>query len=727
VTPLAPLHLAWALALLLPAASVAEEGKAAGDLDALIRRSQEQLAAGALAEADATVTTLLPLAERLGTPAQQAAALAAAGGVRLARGDNPQAERLLQEALSRALQSGEQVLAATVELNLASLEAQRPDPAPALHMLRSAAERAETAGQPALAARALANAARLRAYAGEGEAALALIERSDALLVSSDASEAAAVLRVHLAVTLREVARRDAPRAATCRARALELLEAARTGAEASGDARATSDALGYLAALYEDEGRLEEALSLTRRALLAATPVDAPDSTYRWQWQSGRLLAALGREAEAIAAYEGAVTRLAALSPGALGTRPRGTAFEETVAPVYLGLVDLLLRRAPGAVPPSEATALRRRARDLVEQSKAAELRDYFRDDCVDAMRERVRGAGEVSGSAAVVHAILLDDRLELLVETRAGGLRQHTVEVPRAVLEAELHDFRDQLVRRTTRQYLKPARRLHGWLVAPWQDEVAALGVDTLVFVPDGLLRTVPMAALHDGETFLVERFAVAVTPGLELTDPRPLRAAQLGVLVGGLSQSVDGLPALTHAGEEVAAVHEILGGTVLLDESFQKQALERALATEDYGIVHVASHGQFTAEFEQSYLVAWDGKFSGDELAGAIGLFRFRDTPLELLTLSACETARGGDRAALGLLGIAVKSGARGAVGSLWKVNDASTARLMQSFYAALREDGVSRAQALRRAQRALLADPAFAHPLHWSGFLLIGSWL
>jgi CHAT domain-containing protein len=132
-------------------------------------------------------------------------------------------------------------------------------------------------------------------------------------------------------------------------------------------------------------------------------------------------------------------------------------------------------------------------------------------------------------------------------------------------------------------------------------------------------------------------------------------------------------------------------------------------------------------FAADPDESFLVAWDGRISGRELASMLGQLRFREDPVELLTLSACETARGSDRAALGLLGVAVQAGARSALGSLWKVDDASTARLMTAFYEGLAADGLSRAEALRRAQRGLLADPAFAHPLYWSGFLLINSWL
>jgi CHAT domain-containing protein len=233
--------------------------------------------------------------------------------------------------------------------------------------------------------------------------------------------------------------------------------------------------------------------------------------------------------------------------------------------------------------------------------------------------------------------------------------------------------------------------------------------------------------MAALHDGERFLIERWAVAVTPGIELTDPRRLDPADRAVLLGGVSRPVEGFPALDHVREELASLHETLGGEVLLDIAFRREAVEAALAEDRFGVVHVATHAEFAADSDESFLVAWDGRLSGRELAATIGGLRFRDEPLELLTLSACETARGSERATLGLLGIAVQAGARSAVGSLWKVSDDSTARLMQVFYSGLAREGLSRAEALRRAQLEIVHAPEWGHPLYWSGFVLISSWL
>jgi CHAT domain-containing protein len=141
----------------------------------------------------------------------------------------------------------------------------------------------------------------------------------------------------------------------------------------------------------------------------------------------------------------------------------------------------------------------------------------------------------------------------------------------------------------------------------------------------------------------------------------------------------------------------------------------------------MVHIASHGHFAAEVEQSFLLTAQGKLTLERLGQIIGRLRFRDQPLELLTLSACETARGDDRAALGLAGVAIKAGARSALATLWLVADDAAAILMTEFYRHLQVPGMSRARALQQAQILLLKHAQYADPFFWAPFLLINNWL
>jgi CHAT domain-containing protein len=143
--------------------------------------------------------------------------------------------------------------------------------------------------------------------------------------------------------------------------------------------------------------------------------------------------------------------------------------------------------------------------------------------------------------------------------------------------------------------------------------------------------------------------------------------------------------------------------------------------------FTIVHIASHGKFERDVKKSFVLTFDDKLTMDRLNQVVGYFRFRDQPLELLSLSACQTAAGDDRAALGLAGIAIKAGARSALATLWFVNDEASSALIVEFYNQLKDPSLSKAMALRRAQLKLLEDPNFQHPIFWSPFLLLNNWL
>jgi len=512
-------------------------------------------------------------------------------------------------------------------------------------------------------------------------------------------------LRIHAARSLEMLGRER---------QAAEVLLIASEDAAAAPDDRLLSYALGYLAELYAGRGRNADALTLNGRALLAARSAQAPDAIYRWQWQLARLRGASGDHEGAINAYRAAVATL----------REAREISGPELADLYLELVDLLLQRAASADADTRQ-ALLYEARAALEDQKAGELRDYFRDACLDAKRKTA--PDEVPG-ALVVYPVLLEDRVEL-ISSRGGVLESHVVAVGRETLTAEVRAFRDTLVKRTTRQYLRHARQLYDWLIRPLEADLTAHGIDTLVFVPGGPLRSIPFAALHDRETgeFLIEKIPVAITPGLTLTEPRAVPLHGVRLLAAGISEPVQGYPGLANVTAELAAVSEAFPSRQLLNRDFSVQRFETEISERSFDIVHVASHGEFTADPSKSYLLSYDGRISIDRLATLVGTTRFRERGLELLTLSACETARGDDRAALGLAGVALRAGARSALATLWSVNDEASAELVAAFYDGLGRESTSRAGALQRAQIKVLRMQQFEHPIYWSPYLLISSWL
>jgi CHAT domain-containing protein len=298
--------------------------------------------------------------------------------------------------------------------------------------------------------------------------------------------------------------------------------------------------------------------------------------------------------------------------------------------------------------------------ARNTVELFKVAELRDYFRDECVDTALAKHAALDAISHSAAVIYPILLSDRTELLVSLPAG-LKRITLPVTAKALTNEVRQFRNALEKRTTWEFLPLARQLYQWLIAPLESELVELKIDTLIFVPDGPLRTIPMAALHDGQRFLVEKFALGITPGLNLTDPRPIAREKLKVLALGVTEPVQGFPALANVATELDALRAMFSSTILLNEGLRLPDLERELRQGDFTVLHIASHGEFSSDVKKTFLLAFDDKLTMDRLDQLVGLLKFRQEPLELLILSACDTATGDDRAALGLAGVAIKAGA------------------------------------------------------------------
>lgn len=563
------------------------------------------------------------------------------------------------------------------------------------------------AGPPLLRAAALANAAEL---SGSRD----LLAQADAALAEVENSRESDYARIRQGTLWAREGAGD---------RAQVQLARALASAERRRDSLALSWAAGHLGEVYAAAGRPDEALALTRRAVFEAQRVQAGEGVYRWSWALGRLLDRRGERDPAAAAYRRALAGLQPIRQDVmLELRAQRRSWRAAVGPLYLEYADLLLRRAPQETLPQARLA---EARDVVEQLKAVELEDYFQDDCVAGQLARQKDISRIAERTAVLYPIVLADRLEVLVG-RHDGLVQATLPLPAAALGEQATAFRVLLEKRTTHQYLPHARRLYTALFAPLEP-LLGKDVDTVVFVPDGPLRGLPMAALHDGKRFLVERFAFVTAPGLTLVEPQSLaRREAPEVLVNGLSEAVQDFPALPFVNEEMDELERVFGGARFLrDGEFRLPAFERALRGRSYSIVHIASHGEFDSDPKKSFLLTHDGRLTLDRLEQVMKAARFREDPVELLTLSACRTAAGDERASLGLAGIAVKAGARSALATLWYVNDQASSLLVAGFYRGLGE--ASKARALQDAQRALLADARFRHPGYWAPFLLIGNWL
>ena len=704
-----------------------QAGKSREQEDALVRLAQAYQAMGHYTEAFQSLKSAIALAEREREPGRMALVLGSAGSLYLAAGQPDNAERYLGEALRLANEVGNATLSAAVSNDLGNLQTSQKKYANALASYKQSVSLAKATQNRELAARALINAAAASSESGRYPEAKEWLDQAVEQIQDTEASHDKAYGLITIGLGYHNLrpylpAGKDA-----LLVKAAKLFNDAANLSESNGDPLASSYAWGYLGNAYENEQRYEEALDLTRRAIFAGQQAVAPESLYRWHWQTGRLLKALGKPREAVPAYQRAVYALQSIRPEMATTFSSSqSSFRESSGGVYFELADLLLQQAAAEQEREKSEPYLIAAREAVESFKVAELRDYFRDDCVDAARSRTTSLEIVSPSAAVIYPIILPDRLELLVSL-PGGLRRISVGVTADTLTREVRAFRKKLEKRTTTEYLPHAQQLYDWLIRPLHPLLGSQPIDTLVFVPDGSLRTIPMAALHDGKQFVIAKYAVATTPGLTLTDPRPITRLTTKALSAGLTEAVQNFPPLPNVSEELQTVQRLYPGTVLLNEDFSVARVEKELREGQFAIVHIASHGQFESDVRKSFLLAFDDKLTMDRLDQVVGLFRFRETPLALLVLSACQTAAGDDRAALGLAGVAIKAGASSALATLWFINDQASSELVMEFYRQLQSGSITKAAALQRAQLKLLEDPVYQHPAYWSPFLLLNNWL
>lgn len=692
------------------------------EAQALARRGEAYRVEGYYRDASTDLQAALAKAEQSGDQALIAATSGALGNLAFMSRRTAIAEPLLKRSRDLATRSRDWTTLAASENDLGNLYASTGRPTEAANAYAEATFSAETARDAALAATTETNAARLALRGNDMVRALALLTRALDTLSSLPPSYGNGMALVSAGSAVFE---RQEEITGDEQAVAERAFRAAAATAETLRNSTLSSLAEGGLGHLYERVGRLDNAAALTERAAFAAQQASAPELTFRWDWQRARLARQRGQTGFALASYRRAVAELQSVRQDIpVEYRDGRSSYRTTFGPLYLEFTDMLLRRASHDAV--EAPALIREARDTVEQLKETELQDYFRDSCVASFEAKRRSIESIAPGTAVLYPISLPDRLEMLVSL-GGEERQFTIAVPEAGLRQGVERFRALLEKRTTNEYLVPARQLYNQIILPIEPLLAAHHVDTLVIVPDEVLRVVPFAALNDGTSFLVDRYATAIAPGLKLVEPKPLAAGAGTALVLGISQSVQGYVGLPNVPHEVAAVHAILGGDVLLNDAFTRSQFESDLKNGRYNIVHIASHGQFGSDPSRSFVLAFDGPLTMDALEADIKYGPSRENPLELLVLSACETASGDDRAALGLAGVALKAGARSALATLWYINDVASGELVTDFYKAQQSGRLSKAQALRAAQLALAADPRFGHPAYWAPFLLIGNWL
>jgi len=352
-----------------------------------------------------------------------------------------------------------------------------------------------------------------------------------------------------------------------------------------------------------------------------------------------------------------------------------------------------------------------------------------------------------QTGNKPAIVYAIASPEQLTMMA-VLPGKTIVKSVPVSKTELLRTAKEFRTLVSNPRIEFYKQPAQKLYNWLIEPIESQLQAQGINTLVFSLDAGLRSLPLAALHDGQKFLVEKYSISLIPSVSLTDASYTGLENTQLLAMGASEFTNQQP-LPAVPVELAAIASIWGKdqTYFLNQEFTLPNLKAQ--RRQHQIVHLATHADFR-DRDHSFIQLWDSKLKLEELRE---LKWYESPTVELLVLSACRTAIGDEETELGFAGLAVQAGVKSVLASLWLVSDTGTLGLMTEFYQHLLPGGLTsrepiKATALQQAQIAMIrgeVKPGYqkdalppelakrlgnenidaTHPSYWAGFTLIGS--
>lgn len=535
--------------------------------------------------------------------------------------------------------------------------------------------------------------------------------------------------------------------------------------AQEQSDLRAESYALGYMGKLYENSQQWELAKTKTQGALFLAQSIPAPDIMYQWQWQLGRIYKPESRNQrqakaknteknledleEARKAYKEAFETLQSLRRElAAGSPDAQLSFLEEIETIYREYVDLLLlEKNP------EQTYLSQ-ARIVITSLQAVELENFLRQACPENNLQEIDNVLEKKAKdTAFIYPLVLEDRIEVILKIpNVKELQSFKKYVSRSEVEKLVAQLQLDLEEEYTFEAVREeAKQLYEWLVKDIDQyiEKEHKEINTLVFALDTNLRNIPLAALvsdfneASGKVeYLIDKYAIALAARLDIPYPDVLQGKKLNILAAGLAEpdpEVDELEKrkfskLRYANDELDVLKNLeksnsrVSVTKLPNENFKTKEFQSQINNFTFQILHLATHGEFSSSPENTFILAYDQVISIKKLGDVFQTqLQSQPEPIELLVLSACETAAGDKRATLGISGVGVRAGVRSAIASLWTLDDEISVEFTKKLYEQLLKPGLTKAQALREAQRKLKSSRGREHPRYWAPYILLGNWL
>ncbi|MBD2776599.1 CHAT domain-containing protein [Iningainema tapete] len=567
-----------------------------------------------------------------------------------------------------------------------------------------------------------------------------------------------------------------------------KLLSQSIQQARSLGDKQAEAEALSNLALAYElqvsqpekptkqDLLHLKQAKNLIQQALHLSEDinVDNRQVLYHHRRLLGRILKEQGNIKAALASYAEAWNILQSLRADLVTNTDNQFSFRQNVEPVYREFIDLLLLPESSSVDLEKLVLLNNNigadnlaqgelknpldiARLVMESLQLAELDNFFQEPCSPPVAKPVQ-IDNIDRDAAVIYPIILDNRLEVILSRPGQPSRHYATSIKKKEVKNTLLNLANIiynntavepasafLINSTTQEYelwkaqlddnkqkfLQLSQKVYDWLIRPLELDQQ---IKTLVFVLDRPFQTIPIAALHDGKNYLIEKYNIVLNLGQQLIEPKQLKSANIKILAAGVSEQRSergrNFGELKNVETELTSIENLGVPTKkILNQTFTKNTFTNIMKSSPT-VVHLATHGVFSSNREQTFILTGDSSIGIDDFQSLLNpKDRIRNKSIELLVLSACQTALGDDRAALGIAGVVLRFGASSTVATLWPVSDTATAKLMKEFYQNLtnRNKEVTRAEALRSAQLFLLKDLEYNHPFYWAPFVLVGNWL
>ena len=507
---------------------------------------------------------------------------------------------------------------------------------------------------------------------------------------------------------------------------------------------------LSNISLAYQQLGQLPEATKAVSESLnLLQVEGDKGTSTERSGIlvqalnAKGSLLVAQGDTQGALSAHTEAFDILQALRSQLTTINPAiQVSLRDSVEPSYRKFAKLLLQSQQKS---SDQRKLEK-ARQVIESLQLTELSNSLEIAPSDANLAQLN---QIDPTAAVIYPIIFDDRLEVILQLPRQPLRYYTTSLPQGTIKLTLEQLssslsafltqsergslqvttisKDRSLEGKDEKFLQLSQQVYNWLIKPVEADLAKSQVKTLVFVPDGSFKLIPMTALHDGKQYLVEKYAIALTPSLQLLKPQHSRPKPLRALLAGLTEARQGFASLPFVAQEVEQIKSKIPGKLLLNQDFTVTALKNAINSSSFPIVHLATHGEFSPKAENTFILTWDGRIDANQLSDLLRTGNQNSSSdIDLLVFSACRTAMGDRQTPFGLAGVAVRTGVHSTIASLWYSDDKAHAQLMTQFYQELSNPTITKVEALRRAQLALLQDTRFQSPYYWAPFVLLGDW-